>query len=487
MRTLKRFLDRMTVASLLPVLAVLVACEATEAGTEPPVDEVAVVSVLPESIAAVVGATVQLNADVRDEAGLVIGDITVDWESANPSIASVDDEGMVSVLAAGTAEIRATARGRSGTGRVRGEAPPPFLQALVLTPSSATLETGATRQFAVSATWSDGSSAAAPVTFTATGGTVGAGGLYTAGGSVGTYRVIARHAGGTRADTAAITIIPVPTVPPPPPGGLANECATPGTGWIWCDDFDVDRLSSYFEYNNPGNSFTRVNGVGNSGSYGMRSRWNAGQVAAGALHLAIGRTPQTYMRPADAGTANHREIYWRVYLRNQAGWVGGGGDKLSRAMVFASSSSWAQAMIAHIWAGDDNTQHENILMIDPARGTDAAGNLLTTGYNDFPNLSWLGIVRGTNQLYAAANVGTWHCIEARARLNDAGQSNGVMQLWIDGQLDASRTGINFLGAYDDYGINAVFLENHWNQGSPAAQERYMDNFVVSTQRIGCGN
>ena len=361
--------------------------------------------------------------------------------------------------------------------------PPAVLQSISLTPSSTTLETGATRQFAVSFAWSDGSATTAPVTFTATGGSVSASGLYTAGASAGTFRVIARHTGGTRADTSSVTIT---AAPPPPTGGLANECATPQAGWIWCDDFDTNRLASYFEYNDVNGSFTRVDGVGNDGSYGMRARWNAGQVAAGALHLAIGRTPQAYMRPADAGTANHREVYWRVYLRNQAGWVGGGGDKLSRAMTFASSSSWAQAMIAHVWAGDDNTQYENILMIDPARGTDAAGNLVTTGYNDFPHLTWLGIVRGTNALYAPANVGTWHCIEARARLNDAGQANGAMQLWIDGVLDASRTGINFLGAYDAYGINAIFLENHWNQGSPVAQERYMDNFVVSTQRIGCG-
>jgi hypothetical protein len=31
----------------------------------------------------------------------------------------------------------------------------------------------------------------------------------------------------------------------------------------------------------------------------------------------------------------------------------------------------------------------------------------------------------------------------------------------------------------------VFVENYWNTGSPVAQERYLDNLVVSTQRIGC--
>ncbi|HSG47707.1 MAG TPA: hypothetical protein VLA43_07855, partial [Longimicrobiales bacterium] len=83
-------------------------------------------------------------------------------------------------------------------------------------------------------------------------------------------------------------------------------------------------------------------------------------------------------------------------------------------------------------------------------------------------------------------VGEWQCVEARVRLNDAGQSNGVFQLWINGSLEAERTGLNWVGAFDDYGLNAVYLENYWNAGSPVAQERYLDNFVVSTTPIGCG-
>lgn len=359
--------------------------------------------------------------------------------------------------------------------------PTPVLNALVLTPASVTLNAGATQQFSVGGTWSDGSTTAPSATYSASGGTISASGLYTAGNNAGLYRVIAVHTGGTRADTSNVTVV----VPAPPPTGLVNECASPEAGWIWCDDFDVDRLGSYFEVETAGGNLARVSGVGNGSSYGIRSRFTAGAINAGALHLAFGRTPQTYFRPVDAGTANYREVYWRVYVRNQAGWTGGGGDKLTRAMIFASSTSWAQAMIAHVWAGDDNSQYENIVMLDPARGTDASGTLLTTRYNDFANLTWLGISRGTNAIFSTANVGQWHCIEAHVRLNDAGQSNGLNELWVDGALDASRTGINWVGSYNAYGINAIFLENYWNNGSPAAQERYMDNFVVSTQRIGC--
>ena len=56
---------------------------------------------------------------------------------------------------------------------------------------------------------------------------------------------------------------------------------------------------------------------------------------------------------------------------------------------------------------------------------------------------------------------------------------------MNGRLDAQRTGLNWVGGYQDYGINAVLVENYWNNGSPVVQERYLDNLVVSTQRIGC--
>jgi hypothetical protein len=269
------------------------------------------------------------------------------------------------------------------------------------------------------------------------------------------------------------------------PGGphLANECATPQPGWIFCDDFDVQRLGKYFEYDSAGGRFTRVAGVGTDGSTAMRARFLVKSTNTGSLKLALGRTPTSYMRPADAGTATYRELYWRIYLRNQDGWIGGGGDKLTRATVF-SGSNWSQAMAAHVLSGGQSTNNTHLL-IDPASGTDALGAVLTTGYNDFAHLRWLGAATSVTSVFDASHVGQWHCIETHVRLNDAGQANGVFELWIDGAPEAQRTGLDWVGSYTRYGLNAIFLENFWNAGSPAAQERYLDNFVVSTRPIGC--
>ncbi len=358
--------------------------------------------------------------------------------------------------------------------------PQPTLASLTLSPKSISLATSGTQQFNTSALWSDGGTALPTLTWSSTGGSVSASGLYTAGTIPGSYRVIA--SGGGKADTAAITVsASAPPPPSQPPPSAAAGCSNPQPGYVWCDDFEQDRSASYFEFDNAGGSLTRTAGVGTSGSSGMRARWSQGQVNAGNLKLALGRTPSSYMRAADNGTSNYRELYWRIYLRNQSGWIGGGADKLSRATILANSN-WAQAMIAHVWSGGSGNSY---LMLDPASGTDLSGSLKTTTYNDSPNLRWLGSAQSQMALFSSSNVGQWHCVESHVRLNTAGLSDGTFELWIDGSLQAQRTGLNWVGSYNGYGLNAVFLENYWNGGSPVAQERYLDDFVVSTQPIGC--
>ncbi len=191
------------------------------------------------------------------------------------------------------------------------------------------------------------------------------------------------------------------------------------------------------------------------------------------------------MKPADEGTERHRELYWRFYLRLQEGWTGGGGDKLSRVTAFASRDSWAQAMAVHVWSGNSATPDGEFVMLDPARGTDVSGKLTTAAYNDFAGFTWLGSSRGVRPIFADSSAGAWRCIEARVSLNDPGYSNGSASLWVDGRLEAQRLGLNLVGRFNEYGLNVVYLENFWDTGSPALQERYFDHFVVSTRRIGC--
>ncbi|HET6701976.1 MAG TPA: Ig-like domain-containing protein [Gemmatimonadaceae bacterium] len=441
----------------------------------PPPPTVTALVLTPASATLSVSATQQFTATEQLSNGTSRAASGVAWSATGGTVSASG------LYTAGTSggSYRVIARGTTGHAdtsaiTINAPPPPPTVTALVVAPASASLTTGGTQQFTATEQLSNGTSrAASGATWSATGGTVSSAGLYTAGTTAGSFRVIATGTTG-HADTSSITITA------PGTGAPTNECASPRAGWIWCDDFEQDRLGSYFEMDNAGGGFARATGVGRNGSPGIRIRYAAGQVEGGNLKLAFGRTPNAYFRPVDAGTANYREVYWRMYLRAQPGWTGGAGWKWTRAIVFANAN-WAEAAIGHVSSFWEN----DFLTNGPVRGTDEAGNLVTTRYNDFDNFVYLGQVDGVTPIYASNRVGQWYCVEAHMRLNDAGQSNGILEFWIDGNVEARQASLNFLGSFNAYAINAIFFENYWNGGSPQVQERYWDNIVVSTQRIGC--
>jgi hypothetical protein len=267
---------------------------------------------------------------------------------------------------------------------------------------------------------------------------------------------------------------------------MAGECQNWQTlhpEWIFCDDFEdgtaIVRSGRYFDYDNNGGDFVVVHEVGHGGSKGMRARWQQGEVDAGYLQLSFGRNPGAGMSNGIRPTEDFREIYYRMYIRLQSGWSGYPA-KLSRATVIAGSD-WRQAMIAHLWTNDAAP-----VAIDPASCVSGA-TVQCTGYNDFAHLRWLGAANGITPIFdgQALHNDRWYCVEAHVKLNESGQQNGVQEYWIDESLEARKAGLNFVGTYSVYGINAIFFENYWNSGSLKLHERYFDNIVVSTQPIGC--
>jgi hypothetical protein len=114
-----------------------------------------------------------------------------------------------------------------------GAAPPPPTEAQVvsfsLTPASVSILALGTAQFQTTTTWSDGVSRSVGVSFSATGGAIALGGLYTAGLLQGTYRVIAACDCG-RVDTAVVNVSLSPTSPPPPPPPVGPGNPTPDAG-----------------------------------------------------------------------------------------------------------------------------------------------------------------------------------------------------------------------------------------------------------------
>ena len=146
--------------------------------------------------------------------------------------------------------------------------------------------------------------------------------------------------------------------------------------------------------------------------------------------------------------------------------------------VEPAKEQWAQAMIAHVWSKGES------LTLNPASGI-KDDQLVTTRYNDFDNLRWLGNKPASRfRIHATEEAGRCVCVEARVKLNTPGEKDGENQLWIDGKLEAERIGLDWRGRFAKTGINAVFLESYWNIGSPVDQSRWIDHFVISRQPIG---
>jgi hypothetical protein len=155
--------------------------------------------------------------------------VAVVWSASGGTI---DSTGTY-VAGASGGRYRVTARLVGGnledSSTVRITASAPTLEAVEISPASITLAAGAATQFSASGRMSDASTGPVEVSWAATGGTVDATGKYLAGAAAGPYRVIA--SAGAKADTAVVTITPLPPPPdtsPAPPVLIARGCPEGG-------------------------------------------------------------------------------------------------------------------------------------------------------------------------------------------------------------------------------------------------------------------
>jgi hypothetical protein len=192
-------------AGQLLAAATVAGCSGSDGGPDPVSLES--VTVAPARVTLASGASQAFTATAHMSDGGALA-ATVTWNATGGSISGA---GVYS--AGGTPGefiVVATAQGSTlaDTAFVTIPAPPPpNLVAIEVTPPTASVQSGRTQQFTAIGRLSDNSTTAVPVTWSATGGTVSAGGTYTAGAAPGSYRVIATEIGGAAlADTAVVTV-----------------------------------------------------------------------------------------------------------------------------------------------------------------------------------------------------------------------------------------------------------------------------------------
>lgn len=122
------------------------------------------VTVLPKSVASVVvtppsasiriGKTFRFEAVTRDDTGKPLTGRTVTWSSSNSSVATVDENGVVTGVGAGAAVITARSEGREGTAAVEVKAPQPA--SVVVSPTEVEITVGETSQLSATVRDEDG-------------------------------------------------------------------------------------------------------------------------------------------------------------------------------------------------------------------------------------------------------------------------------------------------------------------------------------------
>ena len=109
-------------SALIYALALIAGCKSGEI-VDPSLTTNVVVSSTPTQIA--VGETAQASAIVKDQNGNALSGKTISWSSLNQSIATVDGNGLIRGVAPGTATIRGSVDGITGSATVQVVAPVP--------------------------------------------------------------------------------------------------------------------------------------------------------------------------------------------------------------------------------------------------------------------------------------------------------------------------------------------------------------------------
>ncbi len=186
--------------------------------------------------------------------------------------------------------------------------PPPQTVVIAVSPTSASVQTGATQQFSATVTGTSNTN----VTWTATGGTITSAGLFTAGNVAGNFTVTATSvADNTKKASAAVTV----TGTPPPPG-TASAITKDGITWTFSQAVPVGQFvtGDYYVVGPvtisaispaPTTSSPYINGSvlnlpTSNGNSGFDSRLNDGADQSAWFDASLRAYPPITLKPGDA-------------------------------------------------------------------------------------------------------------------------------------------------------------------------------------------
>ena len=466
----------------------------TVTSTPPPPPVVTTVTVAPSTASIVAGAATPLIATVRDAQGNVMAGQTIVWSTSNGAAATVNANGVVTGVAAGSATITATCSGKTGSSAVTVTAPPPpVVTTVTVAPSSASILVGATTPLTATVrdasgnvmtgqtiVWSTSNAAAA---------TVNSNGVVT-GVAAGSATITATCAG--KIGSSAVTVTPLSS------GGTL----------LFEEDFENTNLASRGWYDNTGAVLSTTEHI-------------AGSVSSAQYRFLAGATG-----PTSGGSQRHKftpsnSFYLSYYVKYSANWVGsnhpyhphefqamstldGDYDGPSDGyMVVYVEQNYQNGGSPRLAMQDNKSVNysygalpNNLIGVTENRSTGgcngmAEANMFSECF-DFGTY-WYNDKQLTGPVVFQPNPGPgykndWNFVEAYFQLNTIvngiGQADGVMQYWFNGTLILDRHDVLFrTGAHPTLQFNQFLIAPYIGDGSPVDQSMFIDNLRVATSRI----
>ncbi len=192
-----------------------------------------------------------------------------------------------------------------------------------------------------------------------------------------------------------------------------------------------------------------------------------------------------HWRFADNGQSEPDELYYRYYLRFPNGFDNYGTGKLpgpaglysssGRNLVPPSSSNpgWSARMTFATPLDDrDNTHTQIGFYVYHLDQPDNSGEFFL----------W-------DEQVGAVDHGAWHCVEGRVKLNTPGQSDGVLEGWVDEALAFHESDFKFrTSSQSNVHVKSFWFDTFFGGSNPAPGSLSMDfdSLVLGSDRIGCG-
>ncbi|HWQ27573.1 MAG TPA: Ig-like domain-containing protein, partial [Dehalococcoidia bacterium] len=289
---------------------------------------VAAVSVEPASASLTAGGSLQLTATASDSNGYAVGGATFAWSSSNTAVATVNQSGLVTAVAQGSATITASSGGKTAASSISvagGSILPPPVATVTVQPSSLSLTVGQTAQLGVvlkdangntltgrTVTWSSSNPSVA---------TVSASGLVTAV-EAGSATITATSEG--KSGTAAVSVSGGGDGGSGGTGGTASgpcgsACPNEPAGFTKITDRPFDALGE-----DGWDVYGRV-GLATDGS-APRSPGNVGQIRFAVGHT-LGTAPGSTWKTIDP--LRYKRVYYAYWLKLSPNWDATKGVKIS--------------------------------------------------------------------------------------------------------------------------------------------------------------